>query len=113
MTASTAPVTARWTTMTGISIHQRSTLPTRQTSATIRSVVAVNMARSEMPRSRIGGDSLLGAIRRGRVAGRARASRDRGPWWASGAWRSGSPRVRLRLAEMLETGFHADLLFTF
>jgi hypothetical protein len=60
MIASTTPVTARSTAMTGIRIHQRSTLPTRQTSATISSVAAVNMARSEIPRSRIGDDSLLG-----------------------------------------------------
>ena len=61
MTTSTAPVTAKSTAMTGIRIHHRSTLPTTQTSATIRSVAAVKMANSEMPRSRSGGD-LPGAV---------------------------------------------------
>jgi len=77
MTASTAPVTAKSTAMTGIRIHQRSTLPTTQTSATIRSVAAVNMVNSEMPRSRSGGDSLPGAAAAGGDFGRV-------AWWS---WR--------------------------
>jgi len=45
------------------------------------------------------------------VLARARTRGRGGPTWSRYAWSSGSPSARSWLLEMLETGFHVDLLF--